>query len=465
MRLVSDVLPLSATEKDALIATLLARVDELAVRVATLEARRAELLAENALLRDKLKRPQKTPGNSSTPPSQGHKASGSAKAKPKGQVHVGAHRPLHPNPTRRRDVSAERCGHCQADVSGVFQTAVHVYDRIEIPEIVPDVTRVTLYGGSCPCCARRFKASPPAGSEPGSPFGANLRAFVLYLRFAQAIPFERLARLMSDLLGLEISEGALANVLQVCGDAFARQTSMIRDRLLSGTILQSDETSARVGKATWWTWVFHNGDSAYFRIRPSRGKAVVEEFLGEVRPAFWVSDRFGAQMGWARTGHQACLAHLLRDVQYAIDAGDAAFAPAIKDLLKQAVAIGRRRDRLKDSTLATYAAKLEATLDRLLRIGPVSGQGLKLLRIIKRFRQHLFVFVTHRDIPPTNNGSEQALRPCVIFRKITNCFRSHWGASLYADVRSVFETARRRGLPLLQSIRLTLDGQPLPISP
>ncbi len=465
MRLVSDVLPLSATEKDALIATLLARVDELTVRVATLEARGAELLAENALLRDKLKRPQKTPGNSSTPPSQGHKASGSAKAKPKGQVHVGAHRPLHPNPTRRRDISAERCGHCQADVSGVFQTAVHAYDRIEIPEIVPDVTRVTLYGGSCPCCARRFKASPPAGLEPGSPFGANLRAFVLYLRFAQAIPFERLARLMSDLLGLEISEGALANVLQACSDAFARQTSMIRDRLLSGTILQSDETSARVGKATWWTWVFHNGDSACFRIRPSRGKAVVEEFLGEVRPAFWVSDRFGAQMGWARTGHQACLAHLLRDVQYAIDAGDAAFAPAIKDLLKQAVAIGRRRDRLKDSTLAAYAAKLEATLDRLLWIGPVSGQGLKLLRTIKRFRQHLFVFVTHRDIPPTNNGSEQALRPCVIFRKVTNCFRSHWGASLYADARSVFETARRRGLPLLQSIRLTLDGQPLPISP
>jgi len=476
MLLVPDVPPLSAAEKDALITTLLARVDELAVRVAALEV-------ENATLRDKLKLPPKTPDNSSVPPSQGHKASGSAKAKPKGRVHAGTHRPLHPDPTRRRDVPAERCGHCQADVSGVFQMAVQAYDRIEIPEIVPDVTRVTLYGGTCPCCARRFKASPPAGLEPGSPFGANLRAFVLYLRFAQAIPFERLARLMSDLLGLQISEGALANMLQDSGDAFAHQSSMIRDRLLSGTILQYDETSARVGKTTWWTWAepakvplmlsiggrqvegFHNGDSACFRIRPSRGKVVVEEFLGEVRPAFWVSDRFGAQMGWASTGHQACLAHLLRDVQYAIDAGDAAFAPAIKDLLKQAVAIGRRRDRLKDSTLAAYAARLEAALDRLLRIEPIGRQGLKLLRIIKRFRQHLFVFVTHRDLPPTNNGSEQALRPCVVFRKVTNCFRSHWGARLYADVRSVFETARRRGIPLLQSIRMTLDGQPLPISP
>jgi len=288
---------------------------------------------------------------------------------------------------------------------------------------------------------------------------------VLYLRFAQAIPFERLARLLSDLLGLEISEGALANMLAASSDGFARQANLIRDRLLAGSILQSDETSARVGKKTWWNWVFHNDDSARFVIAPSRGKAVVAAFLGDFRPDFWVSDRFGAQMGWARIGHQACLAHLLRDVQYAIDAGDDAFAPAIKKLLKRAVAIGRRRDRLKGSTLVLYAAKLEAALDRLLRIEPDGEPGRKLVRMIKKFRQNLFVFLANPDIPPTNNGSEQALRPCVVFRKVTNCFRSQWGASLYADVRSVFETARRRAIPILHAIRLTLDGQPLPLGP
>jgi transposase len=438
------------------IGTLLARIDDLVARVARLEA-------ENAALRTTLKPPPKTPSNSSTPPSRGHKASGDGKAKPKARAHAGAHRPLHPNPTGRRDMQAERCGHCHADVSGVRQEAVHAYDRIEIPEIVPDVTRVTLYGGTCPCCARRFKAAAPAGLEPGSPFGANLRSFVLYLRFAQAIPFERLARLMSDLLGLEISEGAIANMLEASGAGFIRQASLIRDRLLSGSILQSDETSARVGKKNWWTWVFHHGDSARFVVAPGRGKSVVAEFLGDVRPDFWVSDRFGAQMGWATTGHQACLAHLLRDVQYAIDDGDDLFAPGVKKLLKQAVAISHRRDQLKDSTLVVYAAKLEARLDRLLRIEPTAGQGHKLVRIIKKYRQNLFVFVTNRDVPPTNNGSERALRPCVIFRKITNCFRSHWGARLYADVRSVFETARRRGIAVLHSIRLTLDGRPLPV--
>ena len=61
----------------------------------------------------------------------------------------------------------------------------------------------------------------------------------------------------------------------------------------------------------------------------------------------------------------------------------------------------------------------------------------------------------HATIPATNNASEQALRPCV-FRKVTNCLRSEWGATLYADIRSVVEAARRYAVGAFQAIRLTL---------
>ena len=190
-----DLSVLSSVEKDALIRTLLGHMHDLTKRVAVLEA-------ENSALREKLNLPPKNPQNSSTPPSQGYKANAEPTRRRKGKGHPGAARTLHPNPTRRCDVAAVRCQHCQADVSDVPQVAVQCYDRIELPEVKPDVTRVTLHGGRCPCCARRFKAAPPSGLEPGSPFGPNLRAFVLYLRYTQAISFERLARLMSDLLGL-----------------------------------------------------------------------------------------------------------------------------------------------------------------------------------------------------------------------------------------------------------------------
>src|SRR5258707_14662734 len=159
-----DSSSLSSAEKDALIATLLARIDELGKRLAVLEV-------ENAALRAKLDLPPKTPDNSSTPPSQGRKASSAPTTKPKGKPHAGAHRPLHPNPTRHRNVPAAQCQPCGTDVTGDPQTACEAYDRIEIPEIKPDLTLVTLYGGTRPCCTTPLQAAPPAGRERRSAVG------------------------------------------------------------------------------------------------------------------------------------------------------------------------------------------------------------------------------------------------------------------------------------------------------
>ena len=72
--------------------------------------------------------------------------------------------------------------------------------------------------------------------------------------------------------------------------------------------------------------------------------------------------------------------------------------------------------------------------------------------------------MTNRALEATNNGSERALRPCAVYRKITNGFRSEWGAALYADIRSVVETARRRAIRAIDAIRLTLDGRQIPIA-
>ena len=421
-------------------------------------------MARVAELEAKLGLPTKTPDNSSIPPSKGQKPSEPSAPKDKARPHAGAHRPLHPNPTLKRDVFAV-AGHCQAcgaDVSGVAQSPCETYDRIEIPAITPEVTRVSLYGGACPCCAKRFKAEPPEGLEPGSPFGPNLRALAIYLRAVQGIPLARLSQVLRDLFGLDISEGALVNILNASRQPFAAQTKLIKTRLMAGTALASDETGMRVGKANWWLWVFHHADSAIFIAAKHRSKAVVQAFLGDWRPDYWISDRYGGQMGWARREHQVCLAHLIRDVQYAIEAGEAVFAPGLKGLLKRACAIGRRRDALGDGTLKTYEADLNRRLDRLMSLTPTHKAGNKLQTIIKKVRRHLFVFVTNRDLTATNNGSERALRPCAVYRKITNGFRSEWGATLYADIRSVVETARRRSIRAIDAIRLTLEGRPIP---
>ena len=78
----------------------------------------------------------------------------------------------------------------------------------------------------------------------------NLRALVIYLRFTQGIAFERLATLLSDILGLEISEGALVNMLDASRGAFAAQRSTIRARLLSGPLCNRTKPACGSAKAT-----------------------------------------------------------------------------------------------------------------------------------------------------------------------------------------------------------------------
>src|SRR5665213_1796413 len=81
-------LPPDLADKDALIATLVARAEEQILLIAQLTAKVAELEA-------KLGAPPKGPDNSSVPPSRGQKASGSGRAKAKRRPHRGAHRALH----------------------------------------------------------------------------------------------------------------------------------------------------------------------------------------------------------------------------------------------------------------------------------------------------------------------------------------------------------------------------------
>src|SRR6516164_2471944 len=76
----------------------------------------------------------------------------------------------------------------------------------------------------------------------------------------------------------------------------------------------------------------------------------------------------------------------------------------------------------------------------------------------RREKDKLFVFVTRRDVPPTNNISERRLRSSVIFRKVTNGFRSAWGAQIYAAICSVIETGMLRGLSAFAAIRARLAG-------
>ena len=135
--------------------------------------------------------------------------------------------------------------------------------------------------------------------------------------------------MFKGLFGLDISEGAIANLFNRAQAPFAAEAERIDAEVRASPVIASDETSARVEGVTGWQWVFGCATAVAHFIAASRGKAVVTEFLKGAVPEVWISDRLGSQMGHA-AAHQVCLAHLLRDTRYAIEAGDSCSRPASK---------------------------------------------------------------------------------------------------------------------------------------
>ena len=325
--------------------------------------------------------------------------------------------------------------HCQAKLTDADQVLHGRYDKIDLPVVRPLVTRVERYAGHCPCCGGVSLAPVPHELEQGSPFSINIVALAIYLRFTHAISYRRLSQLFLQLYALQISEGALDAMFQRVKLCFDDEAAAILARLRRSRIVGSDETTVRVDGRTYWNWVFQNEHAVIHVVRNTRAASVVAEVMDGHRPSIWVSDLYGAQQGHADLW-QVCLAHQLRDLQYAIDAGDKVLAPRMKLLLLRAVVIARRRHCLAESTRRTYLRRLNRELDAILARTPTNPHGKRLRKRYRKVRGSLFTFLEHPEVPPDNNASERELRPIATYRKVTGGFRSDWGPDLFAAVRA-----------------------------
>ena len=68
-----------------------------------------------------------------------------------------------------------------------------------------------------------------------------------------------------------------------------------------------------------------------------------------------------------------------------------------------------------------------------------------------KHREKILFFVTTKDVPPDNNGSERAIRNAKIHKKVSGCFRSETGAQRYAILMSIIDTAKKQGLKMFDA--------------
>ncbi len=407
--------------------------------------------------------PAKTPQNSSIPSGRSRKAKKRRQSKGKRGAKAG-----HKGTNRRRSEPDEViecrvavCAACGKDLSQVSQRQTTSRQVVDIPPIKAVIREARRYEVRCPCCDEVQTAAYPPGFEKGRKFGENLEKLVIYLHHAHPLSYQRVQHIFRDLFGLKVSQGGLVNGVKRQQARLQKTAETIRQQVRDAKYIGSDETGARIAGENCWQWVFQTPQWVYMRMHHRRTADVIKEVMEAAHPLVWVSDLASAQLCHPADKLQICLAHQVRDLQYALDAYRCVWAYAIQDLLYRAMRLFKWRDRIASTHYQQQVVAIEQKFDELLDQYPNNPESQNLRRRYLKHRQNLFVFLNQPGVPPTNNASEQALRNSVIYRKVTGGFRTDWGADLYANIISILETARRQGRNFFDVLTAIFSDQPV----
>jgi transposase len=208
----------------------------------------------------------------------------------------------------------------------------------------------------------------------------------------------------------------------------------------------------RIEGTNSYHWVFRCKDAVVHQPDYTRGAIVVAEMMDGNVPEVWIADRYGGQQNHGER-QQTCLAHLARDAAFALEHGSDDLPQRFKLWFGKAFDLAADIANFAASTIASKKRALEKQLKDMLGAPTECDLARELQAKIGRAQEQLLTFCDYPgEVDATNNGSERALRPSVIQRKVTNGYRAMWAAQAEADVRTTVDTARLKGASAFQTI-------------
>jgi hypothetical protein len=293
--------------------------------------------------------------------------------------------------------------------------------------------------------------------------GINALATAAVLRVENRLPFRQVSALLSDVAGLRVCAGALARQLQRLARWLDGEYEQVKTRLRRGRAAYADETGHRNAGRNGWLWTVGDGDRhTFYHVDASRSGKVIRGLLGESFGGTLVCDFYGGYDA-LRCAKQRCNAHLLRELRETAQKSPAfaahAFCRRCKRLVQDLLKLKRRWHELGDAAYTRKACRLEDRLEALA-VGFADDADPDVKRLaarLSRYRRELTAFLWDPQVDGTNNAAERALRPAVVFRKITGGSRSTAGARAWATVASICRTARQQGRDVLDTLKTLIE--------
>jgi transposase len=453
-------------EKDARNAELEARVRAAEERVASLAKKVADLMG---LLR-------RNSSNSHLPPSSDapderrkrneKKKSKSGRKRGGQRGHEGTNRDLLPPEKVNEfiDLFPGECENCWKPLPQVPDASAKRYQQTEVPPIEPYTTEWRRHEVTCPCCNYKTRAAYDETQIPASAFGPRLMAIMALVTGVYHLSRRTALGMLSDLLGIRLSLGALSAVEARVGDAVQPAVDETWQRVGQAEVKHTDGTSWYQAGLTMALWTITTTAATVFKIVADSTKVTLAPLYGAF-VGILVSDRAKALNFWAMERRQICWAHLLRKfVSFSErDGPAAAFGRQLLDYAGIVFEYWRdyRSGKLSRETFTAWMAPVRQQVEALLTqavsadIAGVSGSCADILA----HKAALWTFVDKDGVEPTNNHAEREIRAFVLWRKRSFGAQSARGNVFAENLMTVAHTARKQNKNVLAFLTECCEAQ------
>jgi transposase len=341
----------------------------------------------------------------------------------------------------------QRCPECHT----LVKEPVKEYKRYieDIPPVEkPEVTEHTVYGYWCPQC-KKIVFPPVTDALPHAMIGLRLVVFTAWLHYLVGVSVNNIVRILSLVCGFTISAGGLTQAWKNLSLLIEPLYHDLGQRISTSAVLSADETGWRLNGVTHWLWCFTTKELCWYLITKSRGSPVLKEVLGAVFKGILICDFWGAYNKVSALAKQRCFYHLFTELAK-VDKANAsaqwkAFRKKLVRLLKDAIRLYERNDRLEHKDYDRLKGRLYYRLEQFLKAEHTIKDGTRLIKRLKRHKNELFTFLEYKNVSPYNNHAEQQMRKPVLTRKVSQQNRSEQGSKTQAVLMSLFRSAELQG--------------------